>query len=94
MTRKLELEAGGDPVLDQIRYKTQKIESILPRFAGVKFVLVDDGEHDPETYSGIQNNPELRAQVRDVWIHKVNTDPGRPTHPDQGDLNTALAGTK
>jgi phosphatidate phosphatase APP1 len=63
ITRRLELEAGGDPVLDQIRYKTGKIESILPWFADVQFVLVgDDGEHDPETYNRIQTNPAFSRE--------------------------------
>lgn len=91
ITRKLELEAGGDPVLDQIKYKTGRIQEILQRFADVQFVLVgDDGEHDPETYNGIQTSPNLLAQVQHVWIHKVSTNSQRATYPNQGDLNVAL----
>jgi hypothetical protein len=51
VARKITDGGGGDPLLDQERYKLDRIERILSEFPGLRFVLVgDDGERDPEIY--------------------------------------------
>lgn len=90
ITKKVTNDRTSEPLLDQLAYKTQKIEDILMRLPHVRFVLVgDDGEKDPEIYHDI--GTRHRARVEAIWIRRVDPDPARPRFPAQGDLDKALS---
>jgi len=73
---------GGDPLLDQERYKLERIEAILSELPDVRFVLSgDDGERDPEVYRKIRERHPTRVEA--VYIRRVSGDPSRPTYEDQ-----------
>ena len=73
---------GGDPLLDQERYKLERIEAILDELPDVRFVLSgDDGERDPEVYRKIREKHPSRVEA--VYIRRVSGDPSRPTYEDQ-----------
>lgn len=61
---------GADPLLDQRRYKTERVEGLLAAFPRWRFVLVgDSGEQDPETYDGIRAaHPD---RIRGIVIRRV-----------------------
>lgn len=89
MTKKVTNDDRSDPLLDQVRYKTNKIEDILQRLPHVRFILVgDDGEHDPEIYQSVRERHPTR--VAEIWIRRVHPDPQRVRYEDQGDLVEAL----
>lgn len=47
-------DIGTDPLLNQVRYKTQRIGAIFERLPRARFLLVgDSGEHDPEVYRSL-----------------------------------------
>lgn len=89
LTKQIREDGGGDPLLDQYTYKTRKIEGILARLPGVRFLLLgDDGEKDPEIYAWIQKlYPE---RVAGIWIRRVSPPPQRPLPPGQRDLAEVL----
>jgi len=90
ITKKITNDRTSEPLLDQVAYKTQKIEDILMRLPHVRFVLVgDDGEKDPEIYHDIGTRHPARVEA--IWIRRVNPDPARPRFLEQGDLNKALS---
>lgn len=71
-----------DPILDQQRYKTARIEAVLDALAGARFVLVgDDGESDPEIYRDIAARHPNRVDA--VFIRRVSSDPDRPAYAGQ-----------
>jgi phosphatidate phosphatase APP1 len=77
--------SGGDPLLDQERYKTERIEAILADLPEVKFILSgDDGERDPEVYRRIRERHPGRIEA--VYIRRVSGDPGRPVFQGQEPL--------
>lgn len=90
ITKKVTNDRTGDPLLDQMAYKTAKIEHILAQLPAINFVLLgDDGEKDPEIYQAIRKRfPE---RVRAVWIRYVHPDPSRARFDGQQDLNAALS---
>lgn len=92
MTRKITDDSTGDPLLDTMQYKIRRIEEILARTPGVRFVLVgDDGEHDPETYDWIRRHHPDRIEA--IWIRRVNPDPKRARLPAQRELAEVLRET-
>jgi len=92
ITRKVTNDHTSDPLLDQVRYKTARIEQLLVALPQVKFVLIgDDGERDPEIYDNIRRQYPDRIEA--VWIRKVSRDPARAVHSGQRDLAEALSGT-
>jgi phosphatidate phosphatase APP1 len=73
---------GGDPLLEQERYKVGSIKRILENLPGVRFVLVgDDGERDPEIYREI--SARYPSRIEAVYIRRVSPDPARSVYPDQ-----------
>lgn len=79
----------ADPLTDQKAYKLGRIQSILQAFPGVRFVLMgDDGEKDPEIFDELRR--QHPGQVGQIWIRRVNPDPGRPRWPDQRDMSELL----
>jgi len=81
---------GRDPLLNQKRYKTGKIDAIFSALPWVQFVLVgDDGELDPETYCAIWE--KYPARVRAIYIRSVTTDRARKVCSLQADLAAAVA---
>ena len=76
ITKKVTNDRTSDPLLDQVAYKTAKIEHILAQLPTVNFILLgDDGEKDSEIYQAIQKRfPE---RVRAVWIRYVHPDSQR-----------------
>jgi phosphatidate phosphatase APP1 len=82
LAKKITGDTGGDPLLDQERYKLDRIERILCELPDVRFVLVgDDGERDPEVYHAVQTSHPARVEA--VYIRQVSVKPGRPTYPGQ-----------
>ena len=73
ITKRVTSDKTSDPMMDQIAYKSQKLNEIFTRVPHVSFILVgDDGESDPEIYEAMrQKFPE---RVRAIWIRKVRTD--------------------
>ena len=89
ITKRITNDRTSEPLLDQVAYKTQKIEDILMRLPHVRFVLIgDDGEHDPEIYHDIGMRHPTRVEA--IWIRRVHPDPARPKFSEQGDLAKAL----
>ena len=89
ITKRVSNDFSGDPLLDQFRYKTQKIEEIFARLPWVRFILVgDDGEKDPEIYDWVRERYPDR--VADIWIRHVSTDPQRLRPPHQKNLANIL----
>jgi phosphatidate phosphatase APP1 len=83
IAKKVSDGGGGDPLLDQERYKVDRIESVLENLPDVRFVLVgDDGERDPEVYDAIRTRHPSRVEA--VYIRRVSADPARPRYPGQG----------
>lgn len=90
ITKKVTNDRTSEPLLDQVAYKTRKIEDILARLPHVSFVLVgDDGEKDPETYHDIYTRHPARVEA--VWIRHVHPDPARAVFAEQRNLAEALA---
>jgi phosphatidate phosphatase APP1 len=93
ITKRITNDRTSEPLLDQVAYKTQKIEDILTRLPHARFVLVgDDGEKDPEIYHDIGTRHPARVEA--IWIRRVHPDPARPKFPEQGDLAKALGTTE
>jgi len=80
---------NSDPLLNQFKYKMQKIETILAMYPTMNFVLIgDDGERDPEVYHAIYERMPLR--VIDTWIRPVDPSTERKRYPEQKLLNDRL----
>lgn len=91
ITKKVTNDDTSDPLVDQMRYKTARIEQLLAALPQVKFTLVgDDGERDPEIYDRIRRQHPDRIEA--VWIRKVSRDAARAVYPAQRDLAQALSG--
>lgn len=89
MTKKVTNDETSDPLIDQVRYKTARIEQVLAALPQVRFVLVgDDGERDPEIYHDIrQRYPD---RIDSIWIRRAARVAPHPTYPGQRDLAEAL----
>ncbi len=82
IAKKVSDGAERDPLLDQERYKLERIERILADFPATRFVLVgDDGERDPEIYRTVRERHPERVEA--VYIRRVSPDPARPVYADQ-----------
>jgi phosphatidate phosphatase APP1 len=82
LAKKVSDGRDGDPLLDQQRYKLERIERILADLPGLRFVLVgDDGERDPEVYDAVRARHPARVEA--VYIRRVAGDPARATYPFQ-----------
>lgn len=80
---------GGDSLKDHETYKLRRIETIFAAYPNLRFYLFgDDAERDPEIYAKVQEKHP--AQVVGVWIHRLNPDPNRATHPGQRDVSELL----
>ncbi|CAN5301453.1 hypothetical protein BH11PSE11_BH11PSE11_11100 [soil metagenome] len=89
LTKRVSNDSSSDPIMNQIAYKTKKIEDIFSRLPQVRFTLLgDDGEHDPEIYNQIRLR--FPDRVEKVMIRRVNPDPARPAFADQLDLTKAI----
>jgi phosphatidate phosphatase APP1 len=90
ITKRVTDDRTSEPLTDQVRYKTAKIESILATLPHVRFTLAgDDGEADPEIYADIQSR--FPDRISSVWIRRVNPDPARARIAGQGVLDDELA---
>jgi phosphatidate phosphatase APP1 len=90
VTKRVTNDDTSEPLLDQIAYKTAKIEEILARLPQVQFTLIgDDGESDPEVYEAIRAKYPDRIDA--IWIRRVNSDPKRAVFASQGDLQELLS---
>lgn len=73
---------GGDPLVDQERYKLERIEAILEDLPDARFVLSgDDGERDPEVYRQVRERHPKRIEA--VYIRRASGDPTRPVYEGQ-----------
>lgn len=85
ITKKVTNDASGEPLLDQVRYKTAHIEQLLAEFPQMRFMLIgDDGEQDPEIYHDIHTR--FPARIIDVFIRHVSPDSHRVRYPEQKDF--------
>jgi phosphatidate phosphatase APP1 len=92
ITKRITNDASSEPLLDQLVYKTAKIEQILARVPHVTFTLIgDDAERDPEVFAAIREHHPSR--IGSIWIRHVHPDPQRPRLPGQGDLTELIATT-
>lgn len=90
LTKRVTNDRTSDPLINQVAYKTRKIEEVLERLPQVRFVLLgDDGERDPEIYHAIRERYPDR--IEQILIRRVHPNPARPTYPDQVDLSQAIA---
>jgi phosphatidate phosphatase APP1 len=90
VTKRVTDDRTSEPISDQVRYKTAKIEAILATLPHVRFTLAgDDGEADPEIYADIQSR--FPDRISSVWIRRVNPDPARARIPGQGVLDDEIA---
>lgn len=88
ITKKITNDASGEPLLDQVQYKTKHIEYLLNEFPHLRFMLIgDDGEHDPEIYHDIHTR--FPARIIDVLIRRVSPKPHRLRYPEQKDFTPA-----
>lgn len=79
-----------DPLLDQERYKIERIEALLAALPWVTFTLIgDDGERDPEIYRTIAERHPQRVAA--IYIRRVHPDPVRARYPGQRDLAEAIS---
>ena len=93
ITKKVTNDDTSDPLIDQVKYKTRRIEQVLAALPQVRFVLVgDDGERDPEIYHDIrQRYPD---RIDSIWIRKAARVAPHPTYPGQRDLAQALGANR
>lgn len=74
ITKRVTDDRTSEPLFDQKAYKLQKIEDILARTPGVRFLLVgDDGERDPDIYETVRRQHPERVEA--IWIRRVNPEP-------------------
>ena len=93
ITKKVTNDETSDPLIDQVKYKTGRIEQVLAALPQVRFVLVgDDGERDPEIYHDIRKRYPDR--IDSVWIRKAARVAPHPAYPGQRDLAEALGATR
>lgn len=89
ITKRVTDDRTSEPLADQVRYKTAKIELILATLPHVRFALIgDDGEYDPEIYADIQTR--FPDRISSVWIRRVNPDPARARIAGQGVLDEEI----
>jgi phosphatidate phosphatase APP1 len=89
ITKLITNDATSEPLLDQLAYKTAKIEQILARVPHARFTLIgDDAERDPEVFAAIRDRHPSRIDA--IWIRRVHPDPERPRLPGQGNLTDLL----
>lgn len=82
LTKKVTDDKTSDPLTDQVRYKTARIETLLRELPALRFVLIgDDGEKDPEIYHDIRNRFPDRVEA--VYTRRVHPDPDRRRYPEQ-----------
>lgn len=82
LAKKVTDDQSSDPLTDQVRYKTARIETLLRELPVLRFVLIgDDGEKDPEIYHDIRTRFPERVEA--VYIRRVHPEPGRKRYPDQ-----------
>ena len=82
LAKKVTDDKTRDPLTDQARYKTARIEALLRELPALRFVLIgDDGEKDPEIYHDIRTRFPERVEA--VYIRRVHPDPGRRRFPEQ-----------
>jgi len=83
----------GDPLLNQQKYKVDKIEKLFKFFSWMQFILIgDDGEKDPESYRLLQQRYPDR--IHSIWIRKVSVDDQRLTYDGQHYFKDGLSLTK
>jgi phosphatidate phosphatase APP1 len=89
ITKRVTDDSTSEPLMDQVAYKTGKIEALLSQLPGIRFTLIgDDGDLDPEIYAAIrQRFPE---RIAAIWIRHVNPDPKRTRIVGEGILNDEL----
>jgi phosphatidate phosphatase APP1 len=93
ITKRVTDDRTSEPLTDQVRYKTAKIETILATWPEVTFTLIgDDGEYDPEIYADI--NRRFPDRISTTLIRKVNPDPARSAIVGQGVLDDAIKQTR
>jgi len=93
ITKKVTNDETSDPLIDQVKYKTARIEQVLAALPQVRFVLVgDDGERDPEIYHDVRERYPDR--VDSIWIRKAARVAPHPTYPGQRDLAEALGASR
>jgi phosphatidate phosphatase APP1 len=89
VTKRVTDDRTSEPLTDQVRYKTAKIEMILATLPKVTFTLIgDDGEYGPEIYADIQRR--FPDRISATLIRKVNPDPTRSAIVGQGVLDDAI----
>lgn len=82
LAKKVTDDKTSDPLTDQARYKTARIEALLRELPALRFVLIgDDGEKDPEIYHDIRTRFPERVEA--VYIRRVHPDPDRRRYPEQ-----------
>ncbi|MCL2178319.1 MAG: DUF2183 domain-containing protein [Proteobacteria bacterium] len=91
LTKRISLDSASDAWLNQVAYKTKKIQEIFEYFPHVCFILVgDDGEGDPEVYEGVRKRYPQRVEA--IWIRRVHPGVGRVRFENQLDLAEVLRG--
>ncbi|OGI41041.1 MAG: hypothetical protein A2140_03430 [Candidatus Muproteobacteria bacterium RBG_16_62_13] len=92
LAKKVTDDKTSDPLTDQVRYKTARIEALLRELPALRFVLIgDDGEKDPEIYHDIRTR--FPARVEAVYIRRVHPDPDRRRYPEQRPAPPATPGS-
>jgi len=89
-------QIGGeqaDPLLNQQKYKVDKIEELFKLFSWMQFILVgDDGEKDPESYHLLQQRYPDR--IKSIWVRKVSGENQRLTYDGQHYFENGFSLTK
>jgi phosphatidate phosphatase APP1 len=63
---------NSDPIFDQMRYKTAKIEELIALYPNMKWVMFgDSGERDKEVYESIQK--KYPSNVKGYYIRDVES---------------------
>jgi phosphatidate phosphatase APP1 len=93
VTKRITNDQTTEPLLDQVAYKTARIEQILKRVPHVTFTLIgDDTESDPEIFASIQERYPQR--IGSIWIRGINSDLQRVRLPNQGSFADLLLGAR
>ncbi len=88
ITKRVTNDATREPLLDQMKYKLERLEEILMRVPHATFTLLgDDGEHDPEIFDALRARyPE---RIDGIWIRGVRID-SQPRLKGQRELHELL----